>query len=607
MKTSIVQMAAHNTSLCGIFLAVLSLAAISMPVSGAEKENAANAKAQVVVRTAGGPLGASFGGTAANVLEEVDPADATERVLLLTPAGPLVIQLDMTIDGQPFRTEREALVESMLKQADTDEDGQATWNEAFTTPKFLAGRLVNYARNEQARKQFTQTYDKNSDGKIDRYECRLLVAGQFAGAAFSMYNAPVSQTGGPDLFELLDADNDKVLSEKELLTASERLKSRDRDENDILDAAELSGAAAARGFARPLRVGAAAQPTKPLLGLIGKSLNLDEAYTALLARYGKDERLPTMHLTATPALARVLDKNDNGLVEKEELTMLNEIEPHLHLKIALGETGDEPAGLSLVSVSDDLGKAAKVETIDNGIALDLAGARLELISANVNYGNYDYSKTADAMITRYDADKNGYLEEKEFGEGQQAVYLKQQFATWDADSDGKVFAKEITAAYEQMTRPQNYRVSLAGADLGGSLFSAIDETGDYRLSLREMRTADERLKKFDEDKDGQITQEEVPSTLRVAVARGGYAYTLVANRGARYGGRQGGFVVNRGGAAPAPAKTAGPEWFARMDRNGDGDVTLKEFLGDAEQFNKLDANGDGFIERKEAEAVEPQP
>ena len=49
--------------------------------------------------------------------------------------------------------------------------------------------------------------------------------------------------------------------------------------------------------------------------------------------------------------------------------------------------------------------------------------------------------------------------------------------------------------------------------------------------------------------------------------------------------------------------TRGPQWFVRMDKNGDGDVTLKEFLGDKTGFKKLDTNGDGFIEPSEAEAA----
>jgi len=41
-------------------------------------------------------------------------------------------------------------------------------------------------------------------------------------------------------------------------------------------------------------------------------------------------------------------------------------------------------------------------------------------------------------------------------------------------------------------------------------------------------------------------------------------------------------------------------WFARMDRNGDGDVSLKEFLGPLDLFRKLDADGDGLISAAEA-------
>jgi hypothetical protein len=41
-----------------------------------------------------------------------------------------------------------------------------------------------------------------------------------------------------------------------------------------------------------------------------------------------------------------------------------------------------------------------------------------------------------------------------------------------------------------------------------------------------------------------------------------------------------------------------------MDRNGDGDVSWKEFLGTREQFRRLDRDGDGLISAEEAEAAE---
>jgi hypothetical protein len=38
-----------------------------------------------------------------------------------------------------------------------------------------------------------------------------------------------------------------------------------------------------------------------------------------------------------------------------------------------------------------------------------------------------------------------------------------------------------------------------------------------------------------------------------------------------------------------------------MDRNGDGYVSRREFLGPEELFHKLDADGDGLISAEEAE------
>ncbi len=52
--------------------------------------------------------------------------------------------------------------------------------------------------------------------------------------------------------------------------------------------------------------------------------------------------------------------------------------------------------------------------------------------------------------------------------------------------------------------------------------------------------------------------------------------------------------------APPPEPSAGPVWFRKMDRNRDGDVSRREFLGTDEEFRRIDADGDGLISAEEA-------
>jgi hypothetical protein len=41
-----------------------------------------------------------------------------------------------------------------------------------------------------------------------------------------------------------------------------------------------------------------------------------------------------------------------------------------------------------------------------------------------------------------------------------------------------------------------------------------------------------------------------------------------------------------------------------MDSNGDGDISRREWLGEAADFDKLDTDGDGLISLAEAEAFD---
>ncbi len=98
----------------------------------------------------------------------------------------------------------------------------------------------------------------------------------------------------------------------------------------------------------------------------------------------------------------------------------------------------------------------------------------------------------------------------------------------------------------------------------------------------------EVLSAMDRNNDGFITPEEFGHQYVVSVGQGQAAF---------FGGGNGG--VQPGGIKKT-GKAAGPKWFQKMDTNGDGDISPREFLGPPELFRKMDLNGDGLIDAEEA-------
>jgi Ca2+-binding EF-hand superfamily protein len=518
--------------------------------------------------------------------EDADPGDPVERFALLTPGGPVVVQVSLTIDGQPFRQARERLIDEMLTAADKDEDGQVTWDEAMASPRFAASRMI------------AKGSDLDGDGVVNRPELRRFVAARHQAPAFLLQAAPnpadpsnrvfvegqVMTVGTlpPNVQALLDRDGDGVLAEPEIAAAGERLKSRDADDNDLLEAAEFSRfLQAPPGLEAAMSQRLQLQPSL-ICVLLGPAISADSLYTVLSQRYMVETgAIKSGSFSAVPQLFELLDEDGDGKLQKFEASRLSEVEPQISLAVDLGYLAGG-RGLSLVSLAPDLAKLKESET---HLSLALEGVLLSVAANAAAPPRTDYERAAGPTIARFDKDSNGYLGESEVPAG-----MAGQFKMWDTDGDGLVYAKEIAAAQVQTAAPRATQVVAYAASHGSSLFEILDQSGDSRLSLREMRSAVERIKLLDTDRDGQVTEREIPAIMSVSF-RTGLAGAIAARAGERLP------------EVDSPKVETTPEWFTRMDRNGDGDLSVREFLGDRNDFRRLDADGDGLIDSREALAA----
>ena len=411
-------------------------------------------------------------------------------------------------------------------------------------------------------------------------------------------------------FDLLDTDHDGKISLKELAAAPEVLMKLDADEDECVSVNELlrqpAPAANPYGAAVALMGALTPAPAPNLPGLfLAASDGADPAELPrqLLQHYGKGAN--TLTRAALGMDRRTFDRLDadgDGKLDDQELARFADRPADVEVKVRLGDNASGKPAVEVLGDPKDAAVAAS-STPDGVVRLDLDNARLDLQVADGGARPAAPNALRERILAEFkaaDRDNNGYLDETE---AMQSRVFRNLFKAMDRDGDGKLFEKEVIAYLDAMQDLQTAAaaacVSANFGDNSRGLFDLADLNHDGKLSLREMRQMVKLIDKLDKDGDGKIARSEIQKSYQLAFQRGPTASQPFNGRIALAAPFDGGRV-----GRPAPDSARGPLWFRKMDRNHDGDVSRKEFLGTDEEFKKLDLDGDGLISADEAEQAD---
>ncbi|WP_428305157.1 glucoamylase family protein [Lacipirellula sp.] len=469
------------------------------------------------------------------------PPPPPERIAILTPGGPLLVDVTMTLDGRPFNEAFEARIDALLTAADSDGNGEPTWKELLDNKAYFEeqspGRPEMSAREQR---EAIDEYDLNEDAHVDRREAAKWLGrdGRTPAAAFKIRSSrayvPNARTTSR-VWQFLDRDGDGELSAAELTGAGQALIALDADDDQSLTMAEL---ATLREQLIGQNGGASDESTRDAAMHLQPGYVIERLDYLLPDLYSSHQALSPASFASLPKLFAQLDKSGEEWLDRDELDRLRTIDPHLRIKVDFATaTGDRPmeAGTAAVTLVDHQAELKTLGTPPAGrLDFDLGGTRLAFSATDASGANF-----------------------REMG-GNAAAERDQ--------------------------------IELFVHDREDALFELIDANGDGRLGAREMAMCRERLSARDANGDGALAAGELPYAMIVAFVRGAT------------GGDDQFFLPPR---VAAPQENKAPSWFRAADFNGDGDVSRREFLGSPEKFAELDGDGNGFIDAHEAVEATP--
>ncbi len=497
--------------------------------------------------------------------------ESARDVFLLLDGGPVHLRLRITIAEKSPQAVRREYLARLFGALDTDNDGNLSRAEFERSP-------LNTSRRGPTARPLSprEAAETVPAGRLaDALE-------RVAGETLAFRQDNTARKTDDMVFASLDADRNGALTEDEILKALASLLARDQDDDDCITIEEFNPP-------DPMITMVAAPVPPPERSLPAVSnLLVDGAGLLfgprLVRRYDRDRdgQLSLQESGLASERFRAVDADGDGKLSAEELKTLHQQPPDVDAALELQPpSGQSPqvkvsAGPSLQSGRPDFATFSFGDT-----QLALALRTFDPLRAAVS--------DAQQQFNRLDADQNGYLDRDELKEN--VRFQRGLFETIDTDGDDKIFWPEMEAYVRSRAEAAATRCDIVLHDLGHGFFEALDRNHDGRLGLREIRVGSETLQALRKPGQALLRPIDPPRRLHLEVIRGGFQLFGTGGMGES--------TVPR--IVAQPRTPIGPIWFQRMDRNLDGDLTWKEFLGPRHVFEELDTDHDGLIDPKEAE------
>ncbi len=496
-------------------------------------------------------------------------------------APPAMLRLNVVVDGKPWHETRNELAKRQFQLNDTDHDGLLELDQLYGVP------LPKFDRSDISK------WDGDSDGKLSESEFLYLFT-ETGEPPFLLAEGRGQASSRVKLFSHLDTNADGKLTEDEFEQARHSLARLDYDDDETISTAELTP------FANPLVQQAFIGRETPLASdapfvSVGAFESISDVAIVMLRRYGnqtsangEEQSVESLscdvaRLGTSRAIAS-FDADKNGQFNHAEMTeYLTNRKPDIELDVELPSRRAKRPRIKLVK--DRVGaRKGRKRLPSSRLSLMAGQTSLDMLAINSRPQSNDNRSFYLAESRRADENKNGYIEASEFA----MLGLNVEFENVDLDGDEKIIREELIAYIERDSFTSQSQVVLSVAADTKTLFSFLDKDYDQRLTLREFKDITSRLKTLDGNRDNMIEASEIAQKYRLSFSMGRprIFQQAMMQQNTPNNGRP---------SSQVTPSTDGPEWFRKMDRNQDGDLSWREFLGKRETFENLDADSDGLV------------